>query len=87
MRTQKRNSAVHICFKKNNIVSEILVFFLFYFISANEPKTTHSYLFCCGCAFIQHDVEQSLWACGSEPNGGRELFDLLKKRRRREKRI
>jgi len=32
-------------------------------------------------------VEQSLRAYSSEPNGGRELFDLLRRRRRREKRF
>lgn len=53
----------------------------------NQKKQHHSYLFCCGCTLIRHAVEQSLRACGSETNGGREPLDLLKRRRRLKKRF
>ena len=59
---------------------KILVLFFVDSFSATNNKNHTSYLYCCGCALIRHPVEQSLRACGSEPNGGREPFDLLKRR-------
>ena len=67
-------------------VSEIFLSFWFIFYCNETPKKEHSYLFCYGCALIRHAAEQSLRAYSSEPDGGRELFDLLR-RRRREKRF
>lgn len=84
-----RNATLQRTFCFNTSIVEFLSFFWFHLSCSamNQKKQHHSYLFCCGCTLIRHAVEQSLRACGSETNGGREPLDLLKRRRRLKKRF